>query len=65
MQLDNNNHSVFLMYYHLVLALERIFWSGSCCLLTTDGAPVDDPRSISKARVRNTEQGIQIQNIPR
>lgn len=53
MELDTNNHSVFLLYYHLVLVTKRdfpqvkqflwkeMFWSKSFCLLTTGGAPIE------------------------
>ena len=56
MKLDNNNHSVFMLHYHLIMCvkyrnkvindkisarLKEIFWSQSFCLLTTGGATVD------------------------
>ena len=44
MNLDANNHSVFLLNYHLVLVIKlwkEYFWSRSYCLITTGGAPID------------------------
>ncbi|MBU3101940.1 transposase [Clostridium estertheticum] len=53
MELDTNNHSVFLLNYHLVLVIKKeflsiktklwkeYFWSKSYCLITTGGAPID------------------------
>jgi len=47
MQLDTNNHSVFLLYYHLVLVTKyrrKVIndnISRSFCLLTTGGAPIE------------------------
>ena len=48
MELDNNNHSVFLLYYHQVLVvkyrrkvMKEYFWSRSFCLLSTGGAPIE------------------------
>ncbi|MBK5350652.1 transposase [Bacillus sp. TH22] len=56
MKLDSNNHSVFSLYYHLVLVVKYrrnvfdddmsdyakdMFWSRSFCLLTTGGSPID------------------------
>ena len=66
MQLDNNNHSVFLMYYHLVLVVKyrrnvfevrrklwkEMFWSRSFCLLTTGGAPIEIIREYIESQGR-------------
>ena len=48
MELDNNNHSVFLLYYHQVLVvkyrrkvMKEYFRSRSFCLLSTGGAPIE------------------------
>lgn len=56
MILDSNSHSVFLLYYHLVLVVKyrrnvlddtisefakEMFWSKSFCLLTTGEAPIE------------------------
>ena len=45
MELESNHHSVFLLYYHLVLVVKyrrkEYFWSHSFCLLTTGGAPIE------------------------
>ena len=58
MQLDNNNHSTFFMYYHLVLGVKYIrkklwkeyFWSRSFCLLTTGGAPIEIVRKYIESQ---------------
>ena len=66
MQLDNNHHSVFLMYYHLVLVVKyrrnvfevrrklwkEMFWSRSFCLLTTGGAPIEIIREYIESQGR-------------
>ena len=52
MNLDTNNHSVFLLNYHLVLVVKyrrkvitqlwkEYFWSRSYCLITTGGVSID------------------------
>jgi len=44
MQLDNNNHSVFLMYYHLVLVVKyrrKVIDNTISEILTTGRAPIE------------------------
>ncbi len=56
MNLGNNAHSVFLLYYHLILVVKyrkkvlddsisnrakEIFWSRIFCLLSAGGAPIE------------------------
>jgi len=36
---DTNKHSVFLLYYHLILVVK--YWSKSYCLLTSGKAPIE------------------------
>ena len=61
MELDHNSHSVFLLYYHLVMV--NAFWSQSFCLLSAGGAPIEAIRQYIESQGEKNEPRRKNKNL--